>query len=313
MPRDRARILVVDTSKSDCDFVSDLASLYNYEIVCAGDPEQALKFVEDGPVDSLLVAMDVEGGGFLLGQQIRALDGYEDLPVMFLAEQEPDALTLMEAQFYGGLFVHQKPFEEVGLLAQLSTMVRIKFLQDELKDRMNELDRLASTDVLTGLYNRRMFFIRFEEELARARRAQSGMCVVYIDIDHFKKINDTYGHQAGDEILKRISNIMNNHLRKSDVLGRIGGEEFAVLLPDTPGQAGELIANRLREDVQDTSIEYDGQVIPVTISLGVFFVPDPRAYDIDELIRNADESLYEAKDTGRNKVILRLGEAVAGG
>jgi two-component system, cell cycle response regulator len=311
MPKEQARLLMVDSDTAACEFVNDLASLYNYEIHACSQAEEALDLIEQMDFDALLIGTDIDGGGFLLSQSIRSLPEYEDTPVTFITSQESDPLTLMEAQFYGGLFLHQKPFNEVELLAQLSTMVRIKLLQDELKARMRELDRLASTDVLTGLYNRRMFFIRFEEELARARRNQSGFCLVYIDIDHFKLTNDTYGHQAGDEILQRVSTSMSEHLRRSDVLGRIGGEEFAVLLPDTFAPAGEMISERLRTDVEGAEITYAGQVIPTTISLGVFSVATPGALSIDQLIRQADEALYEAKHTGRNKVVMRLHQDTA--
>jgi diguanylate cyclase (GGDEF)-like protein len=313
MPKEQARLLMVDSDAAACEFVNDLASLYNYEIHACCQAEEALALIEKFEFDALLIGTDINGGGFLLSQSIRSLPQYEDTPVAFITSQDLDPLTLMEAQFYGGLFLHQKPFKEVELLAQLSTMVRIKFLQDELKERMRELDRLASTDVLTGLYNRRMFFIRFEEELARARRNQSGFCLVYIDIDHFKLTNDTYGHQAGDAILQRVSIAMGAHLRRSDVLGRIGGEEFAVLLPDTLAGPGAMIAERLRTDVESEEIAYDGQVIPTTISLGVFSVPEPGKLTIDQLIRQADEALYEAKHTGRNKIVMRQHSESASG
>ncbi len=301
---------MVDTDQAACEFVHDLASLYNYEIHSCCDVDTALDLIASLEFDALLIGTDINGGGFLLSQSIRALPEYTDVPVGFITALEPDALTLMEAQFYGGLFLNQKPFKEAELLAQLSTMVRIKLLQDELKQRMRELDRLASTDVLTGLYNRRMFFIRFEEELARGRRNKSPFCLVYVDIDHFKNTNDTYGHQAGDVILQRVSEVMNSQLRLSDVLGRIGGEEFAVLLPDTTAQAGEQIAERLRGAIARERIKYEAQVIPTTISLGVYASTDPAALNIDQYIRQADEALYEAKHTGRNKVVLRLQHAL---
>jgi diguanylate cyclase (GGDEF)-like protein len=215
----------------------------------------------------------------------------------------------MEAQFYGALFLIKKPFVDCEVLAQLSTMIRLKFLQDELKERMVELDRLASTDPLTGLYNRRMFFRRMEEELARAGRASDPMCLMYLDIDHFKQINDTYGHSAGDAVLKQIARLMQRTLRRGDVLGRIGGEEFLVYLPDTTGHSGQRIAERLRERVERATILYEDTQIKVTISIGVFFVEDPIGLGLDELVKASDELLYEAKSTGRNKVVYRgLGE-----
>jgi diguanylate cyclase (GGDEF)-like protein len=208
----------------------------------------------------------------------------------------------MEAQFYRGLFLHHKPYNYCELLAQISSMVRIKLLQDELKEQMEELNRLASFDALTGLYNRRLFLLRLEEELSRAARRKLPLCLLYIDIDHFKLFNDTHGHAAGDAVLRQVAEIMARGLRKSDVLGRIGGEEFSILLPETTGQGGQLISERLRQRVAETPCHFDALQLNVTISIGTLWVTDAAAFDVDQLMRMADDALYAAKSGGRNRV-----------
>jgi len=307
MPKERPRILVVDADNESTQFVAELMSLYNYEVVRAIDPASALQLVEDLAFDSIMLSLEMADGGFKLSQELRQINGHGDVPLLFVTEEAYDSPLLMEAQFYGALFMHQKPYDECELLSQLSTMVRLKLLQDELKDRMAELDRLASTDPLTGLYNRRMFFRRMDEEVARAGRTASPMCLLYVDIDFFKKINDEYGHDAGDKVLQQVARTMTRIIRRGDVLGRIGGEEFLILLPDTPGEAGQRIAERLRQRVEHATIITGNSKLAVTISAGVFHAADPVGLSIDDMVKAADEALYEAKETGRNRVVYRGG------
>jgi two-component system, cell cycle response regulator len=300
----RPHILVVDPDPSDCEAARNVLTLFNYEISVATSSEDALKLAKGNSFDAMLIAIELPGSGFTLSQNLRALESYEDVPVAFTTLTEYDYALLMEVQFYGGLFLHRKPFNDSFLLAQLSTMVRIKQLQDELKAKMTELDRLASTDALTGLYNRRFFYQRFEEEIARAGRNASSMCLIYLDIDHFKAINDSYGHLSGDLVLQQVARIMTRMLRRSDVLGRIGGEEFMILLPETAGLQGQRIAERLRKRVEQTPFLCKDIQIEVTVSLGVYFTADPISIGADDLVSRADAALYEAKEGGRNRVIF---------
>lgn len=298
-------MLVVDIDVQSTQFVRELLHLYNYEVMAAFDSDEALRLVGEFTFDSLIISLDMPGGGFELSQRLVASAGHEDTPMVFVTDEWYDNAMLMEANFYGGLFLHRKPYSEPHLLSQISTMVRIKLLQDELKERMAELDRLASTDTLTGLYNRRMFFRRLDEEIARANRAVSPITLVYIDIDHFKKINDSHGHAAGDAVLQQAARAMQRILRRADILGRLGGEEFMIILPETQGGAGRQIAERLRKQLSQTKITYGELELYVTISIGVFYLAEPGALSIDEMVKVADEAMYEAKETGRNKVVYR--------
>lgn len=304
MPKQRPRILLADASELDSLEFVELLQLYNYEVQHVVSAAQAMELLQKLEFDAVVISLDFPNGGFELSQTILATEAIRDLPLAFVTDGAVDEAMLMEVQFYGGLFLHHKPFNHCELLAQVSSMVRINLLQDELKERMAELDRLASTDALTGLYNRRLFFMRLEEELARAKRRTLPMCLLYIDIDYFKKVNDTYGHAAGDAILQHLSQIMARVLRISDVLGRIGGEEFAILLPETNGQAGQLISERLRLKVEESPCKVDGIVISITISIGVLSIPSINGLDSDSLIRMADKALYDAKAAGRNRVVF---------
>jgi diguanylate cyclase (GGDEF)-like protein len=311
MAKERPLVLVVDDIEADNAIVRELVALYNYEVLAVNDSQGALRLLQEAEIDAMLVSIELPEGGFHLVQTIRELPHFENIPLAFMTKTEYDYALLMEAQFYGGMFIISKPYHDVELLTLLSSMLRIKFLQDELKAHLHELDRLASTDPLTGLFNRRLLFIRLEQELARARRIGSELCLAYLDIDHFKKINDTYGHLTGDEVLKKLSEIMNGMLRKSDVLARMGGEEFLIMLPDTGLDGAQLISERLRQRIQESEFLFGGAKIPVTISLGILHVPASMTDPPDELLRRADEALYVSKHEGRNRLTIWGGEVVS--
>lgn len=171
----------------------------------------------------------------------------------------------------------------------------------ELEDANKKLDLISRTDELTQLPNRRDMNETIENEVGRSTRTRKPFCFIFIDIDHFKNVNDTYGHAAGDEILKAVSGMVRSLLRKYDVLARYGGEEFLALLPETDLEGALIVAERFREQVESMTIEYGEHKIKVTITLGV------AQYDYglgaDRSIQLADKALYEGKESGRNKVV----------
>jgi diguanylate cyclase (GGDEF)-like protein/PAS domain S-box-containing protein len=178
------------------------------------------------------------------------------------------------------------------------------FIRDitERKRTETELLEMATTDFLTGLYNRRHFVARMTEELARLQRLDSqAATVLMLDLDHFKHVNDTYGHATGDAMLRHIAALMRNELRKIDTAGRVGGEEFAIVLPGTSTEEARVLAERLRLKVAANPLLHDGQAIPITASIGLTAI---RANDTSadaDLVR-ADDALYRAKENGRNRV-----------
>lgn len=180
----------------------------------------------------------------------------------------------------------------------------------ERKQLERELDRLARTDPLTGLSNRRDFYTLAERELARSRRFNAPLSLFMLDIDHFKDVNDRYGHAAGDEVLRRLSQTCRGMLRETDVLARIGGEEFAVLMPETTLEQSFEVADKLRTRLADTPIVLpDAQSISFTVSIGISHVLATDT-DIDMMLKRADAALYQAKNSGRNQVCSR-GDPVA--
>ena len=179
-------------------------------------------------------------------------------------------------------------------------------IRDATKRKKNEkwLTYLANTDELTGLKNRRYFFERSVEEIKRSARYLVPLSVILLDIDRFKSINDTYGHETGDLVLKKLAEILNGVVREQDLASRHGGEEFTILLPHTDKQAAAEVAERLRRRIEENSIELsEGRIIRFTVSLGIAQLSENLS-SLDQILSAADEALYEAKESGRNKVVL---------
>ena len=160
----------------------------------------------------------------------------------------------------------------------------------------------ATLDALTGLNNRRQFEVRLKQEIATTKRQKNPLCAMMIDIDFFKKVNDTYGHASGDTVLRTVASIIKEHLRESDIPSRYGGEEFAVLLPYTHIDEAQIVGERLRKAVENTPVPIDKKNINVTISMGLAeFNPEETG---EKLFERADKALYEAKESGRNRVCI---------
>ncbi len=173
----------------------------------------------------------------------------------------------------------------------------------EIKRSEVELQRLATVDGLTNVYNRRFFLELSEKEAARARRYKKSLYLLMYDIDHFKRINDTYGHGAGDVVLKTLSEHISSILREADIFGRLGGEEFGVLLPETEEEEAKSVAERIRKTSEELSISTDAGDITVTLSLGGAFFEESMD-SVEKLLQHADEALYKAKEIGRNRVVF---------
>ncbi|SFM25281.1 PAS domain S-box-containing protein/diguanylate cyclase (GGDEF) domain-containing protein [Ectothiorhodospira mobilis] len=187
-----------------------------------------------------------------------------------------------------------RPLRVAGTLSDIS----------ERKHQEDELRRMASTDFLTGLANRRQFLGRMADELARVKRRPDHPAVVLMmDLDHFKSINDTYGHSTGDAVIRHVAELLRTVLRRMDLGARMGGEEFAALLPATALEDARGVAERLRRTIKSTPVVYRGGIVGVTVSIGLATL-DPRDEDSDATLRRADLALYRAKGEGRNLVAV---------
>lgn len=193
-----------------------------------------------------------------------------------------------------------------GLVRRLEDLVREKDnLAEQLREANARLEHLAATDSLTGLPNKRVFMDALTRDIAAADRAETDVSLVFLDADHFKKVNDTYGHQTGDEVLRTIAEILRRGLRASDLAARYGGEEFVLLLPGTPPPGARVVAERMRAALAATSIQGPAGTFRVTASFGVAGVKGPGCKALGEfLVERADQALYQAKHAGRNRVVV---------
>ena len=178
---------------------------------------------------------------------------------------------------------------------------RLEEQQDLLEAQQEELERLARTDPLTGLLNRRSFFAEATRELQWVQRTASPAAVISFDLDHFKAINDTRGHSAGDASLRAVSDLLRTGHRGSDIIGRLGGEEFALVIRGADAAAGRRLAERLRAELAALEVRHDGEAISITASFGVSQIRSTDV-DLDEAINRADAAMYTAKRLGRNRV-----------
>jgi diguanylate cyclase (GGDEF)-like protein len=215
------------------------------------------------------------------------------------------AIPLVAGNRLNGIFVIENPL--------LDDMVRFIILGHQFaivleRIRLYELvQELAITDGLTGVFVRRYFLERLEEETGRARHFNSRLSFLMIDIDHFKKCNDKFGHLVGDVVLRETANTMKKSLREIDIIGRYGGEEFCIILPDTPKEGAFIVGERLRKEVEVSQIDAYDEKINVKISIGIATFSDD-ADEMSQLIDRADRALYKAKESGRNKVVVYTGE-----
>jgi diguanylate cyclase (GGDEF)-like protein len=187
-------------------------------------------------------------------------------------------------------------------------LIELRATQRELQARIESLDRLARQDPLTGLLNRRALMEALEGELARALRYGGELSLVLLDVDHFKSINDRFGHSAGDEVLRRLGDVLGHSVRCVDAVGRYGGEEFMLVLPQTPLRGAQVFAEALR--LRIAQVVFESVPETVTVSVGIAGL-DPNAGSAKALIDAADRALYRAKRSGRNRVVAAVTAVVA--
>lgn len=302
-----ALVLVVDDSPSiRAQIKSVLQQVEGFdEFLEAGDGLQAFKLMVERHPD--LVVCDLimpvfDGLKFLAMRATRA--DLANIPVIMLTA-EGDANRKVEVFDQGASDYVTKPFNDRELLARVRVHYRLKILQDELRDANKRLEALADTDGLTGLFNRRYFDGLLLRELQRTTRYKTPLGVVLLDLDHFKSVNDTFGHLMGDEVLRNVAQIVNSSVRVTDSAARYGGEEMAVVFTQTSPAGVSEVTERLRARIAEFNHVLAERRVQCTASFGIS-VCDGRGVvpSATELVERADRALYRAKDTGRNRVVI---------
>ena len=269
------------------------------------DPEKVMRIL-GGRVDLLVLNLIADGYDALrLVAQLRAMESTRQRPILGLLRAE-DRDIMLKAFDLGVDDIIYRPLDTQEMLARSKTLVRRKRYGDFLRQSLDQSLELAVLDPLTGLNNRRYMMTRLTQFMHSARKNAKPISILLFDIDHFKGVNDTWGHDCGDEVLKDFSLRLATHVRAMDIPCRMGGEEFVVIMPDTGPEDAQGIAERVRIMVADKSFPIKGGLerISVTVSIGVstsYGPPDT----IPELLKRADEAVYEAKSSGRNRVIVR--------
>lgn len=269
-------------------------------------------------------------GADVLQQNIFEL--FEDLPVDWFKQKvrgvlqfKGRAFTTWEQRPYLFRMSHYRPFtspaqfmyqnitivplsdisggySHVGIIVYDVTDIAVQ--KQQLQLARDELSTLAKTDALTGVYNRGYWDHRLQQEFERFGRTRQVPTLMMLDIDHFKKVNDTYGHAAGDEVIRMIANLLRNHLRATDIIGRLGGEEFGVVLIDTRAEPAAILADRLRVAIEQTVTHYQGQEIKITSSFGLTELNDQLSTST-QWYTTADDGLYASKAANRNTVTVQ--------
>ncbi|MDZ4201539.1 MAG: diguanylate cyclase [Gallionella sp.] len=265
-------------------------------------PDSLVKIFRDADVDHSAHTIELSCNGHPCQAMPLALSdvsGRAVAEVVMLADTSSQVSDAQQAVMLGSI---------TSIVSGVALFVFFYWLVGRIGRRIERdelmLHNLASRDGLTGLYNHRMFYIMLEEEISRSRRYQRQVSMLLIDIDHFKRVNDTYGHVAGDRVLEGISRVLETGVRHEDKLCRYGGEEIAVILPESSVQAAVYSAERLRTSVEEASFRDDeGQEIKITVSIGVATLP-AQVPSLQELVNASDAALYVAKESGRNRVCL---------
>ena len=311
-PRDneRTRVLIVDDHEDNIELLRARLDSWGFATESAADGEEALRLIEASPPDLILLdVMMPKIDGMEVARRVKGNRALPFIPIIMQTALDATE-NKVEGLEAGADDYITKPIDFAELKARLNSMLRIKRLQDALEERERQLleanERLrymSQTDALTGLDNRRHLEERIDEMFEHARRLNEPFSCVMCDLDRFKSVNDTYGHQAGDAVLKQFARILRNEVREIDRVGRYGGEEFMLLLPGTVLDAAVTFAERVRKEVEGHTFTFDGTQICRTASFGVSAWPHPRIGNCDVLVRAADDALYVAKETGRNRVV----------
>lgn len=300
-----ANILIVDDVEDNLEILGDILTFNGYEIQTARSGEAALKRAQDSRPDLILLDILMPGmDGFEVCTRLKTDESTRDIPVIFVSSMTDIDSKVMGFKL-GGVDYINKPFQHAEILVRVNTHITMLRLRKHLEEQNAELERLANTDYLTDLYNRRRFFHAAEEELAEATRNGLPISITLIDLDHFKQVNDTHGHLVGDRVLIHVAQLIRSRCRKNDVAARYGGEEFAILHPALDRQSAFLVAERIRKEVEGTPFLYEQDEIGVTLSAGVVDTDVCKNFlKIDDVLTWADIALYRAKDAGRNQVVV---------
>ena len=298
-----ARILVVDERKSSIDRIETaLSSQHTIEVV--ENPQEALLRAAEGNFDLLMLSLEFKNfDGLRLVGQVRSLERTRHVPILLVTDPGEDARLLRGLDLGANDYV-LRTADKNEMIARVRSQVRRKRYAEKLRDNVQYSMEMALTDPLTGLFNRRYMETHVGTLVERSAARGKSLSLLILDIDYFKSINDNYGHDAGDDVLREFAERLKASIRGIDLACRYGGEEFVVVMPDTDLGVATLVAERIRRRIagEPFPIEKGARAIEVTISVGIAARVGPQD-NASQMLKRADEALYRAKRDGRNRVV----------
>lgn len=289
------KVLIVDDNDRNTKLLTDILEDEGYIVHSISDALATMQVAREVKPDIILLDIMMPNlDGFQVCELLKHDFDLKDIPVIMVTAKT-DVQDLKKALELGAFDYIKKPVDELEVIARLQSALRFKEQQDKLKG-------MAMKDGLTGLYNYALLMELLEKELTQQERLNNNLAFAMLDIDFFKKINDTYGHMVGDIVLKELAGLLNQYVRKSDIVGRYGGEEFGIVFPQISQQAAWAICERIRQKVEEFQFNAEGQVVAITISIGMCFKSSEKNLNQQEIVKRADDALYQAKRNGRNRI-----------
>ena len=301
-PSERARVLVIEDRDFESEKFVETLRRDDDIITPVRSGEQGTALAQQTDFDIIVVSLNLAGeDGLRLCSHLRSNERTRAIPILMVGE-ETDMKRIAQGLEIGAHDYILRPVDRNELMARVRTQIRRKRFQDKLRANYETSLSMALTDSLTGLFNRRYLMVHLEKLLKKNVESRKSLCVIMLDIDHFKNVNDSYGHGVGDEVLKIFAERMTQRLRSFDLVARIGGEEFIVILPDTNKDIALQVVERLRLGIALTpfKVNADSGQINVTVSIGAVLV-EGEDITVEEAMRRADDELYRAKEGGRNR------------
>lgn len=297
----KEKILVIDDEMEIRTLLSEILQEEGYEVFEASDGVEGLNQFHNIKPDLIITDVKMphkDGLGVLKG--IKAVKSDIDVIILTGHSDEATAIECLQSGAYDYIL---KPVEDVGvLMSAVKRAIHKRSLEQENKALLKQLEEMAIRDPLTGLFNFRQLHVCLEQEMQRSQRYGHALSVFIVDVDHFKAVNDNFGHLFGDNVLKKLGEIMQSVLRGTDSLFRYGGEEFLILLPETSQEGSAIIADRIMEAIKSHTFISDKNSTRITVSIGGASFPF-QSIDKTELIKLADQALYKAKESGRDRFV----------
>lgn len=304
-PKDARILIVEDRDIYARNLVSQIGETH-VPVIAPPDPQQRLDEARSGAYDLIIVSLTLqEEDGLKVCSQMRSLESTRQTPLLMIVDDGSEQLDRLVKGLEIGVNDYLiRPVDKNEMLARVRTQLRRKLFEDRLRANYHMSVTMAITDPLTGLYNRRYTETHLDNLIARVKGGGNAISLLMMDIDHFKAVNDTHGHNVGDEVLREFAERIAQGVRGIDLAARYGGEEFVVVMPETSAEDAVLVAQRLRQSIADKpfQVSTDDGVLAVTVSIGLADTSLASVSDRQSLLRAADEALYEAKNQGRNRV-----------